>query len=359
MDLTSLIASAEQAGCRVIPDASMAAATTFRVGGPADVLIDIPTPEAAAAVLAACHRENIPFFWLGNGSNLVVGDRGIRGAVLRLEGRCTQPVLQPELGEGVLYAPAGMSLQRLCLFARDNGLTGLEFAYGIPGTVGGAVYMNAGAYDGCMADVVQFAYLLTHDGQAGMLPAAELDMAYRHTALMDSGHIVTGICMRGIDESYIIGKLRQGCKNRLGITREPYIHSHIVAAIVPCIIWNQKQRRIHYSPLGGQRRSLKPDGSDALHDAIFKGSHRGRGLCILDDIHICSMLVIRLFRAIKKRSSGHAHTIDVGFYALVGNRVTHRHLELELHLVAGLPSSVHREEAVLHLSTYSASVNLH
>ena len=71
------------------------------------------------------------------------------------------------------------------------------------------------------------------------------------------------------------------------------------------------------------------------------------------------MLVIRLFRTIKKRSTGHAHTIDVGFYALVGNRVTHRHLELEFNLVAGLPRSVHREEAFLHLSTYSASVNLH
>ena len=196
MDLTTLTQVAAAQGCRITADAPMAAATTFRVGGPADLLIDLPSATAAAAVIACCKQENIPWLFIGNGSNLLVGDKGIRGAVLRLEGRGADPVLQPELGDGVLYAPAGMSLQRLCLFARDHSLTGLEFAYGIPGAVGGAVYMNAGAYDGCMGDVVIAADCLTANGTPCTLTASELAMAYRHTALMEKGYIVTGVTLR-------------------------------------------------------------------------------------------------------------------------------------------------------------------
>ena len=156
MNYPHLIDTATALGCGVTLQAPMSAATTFKVGGPADLLIDLPSAEAAAQVLRTCREEGIPYLFIGNGSNLVFGDKGYRGAVLRLMEE--EPVLQPELGEGVLYAPAGMQLKQLCLFARDHGLTGLEFAYGIPGTVGGAVYMNAGAYDGEMADVVQLAH---------------------------------------------------------------------------------------------------------------------------------------------------------------------------------------------------------
>lgn len=196
MDFSVLIACANKMGCTVTEQAPMREHTTFKVGGPADLLIDIPTPEAAAAVIGCCNRENIPWMFIGNGSNLVVGDKGIRGAVLRMSEQNAQPVLQPELGEGYLYAPAGMSLQRLCLFARDNNLTGLEFAFGIPGTVGGAVYMNAGAYDGEMANVVKLAHCVTPTGETGMLPVEELDMGYRHTALMEQGYIVTGVTLQ-------------------------------------------------------------------------------------------------------------------------------------------------------------------
>ena len=182
MTLTSLIQIARENGCTITEQASMSAATTFKVGGPADLLVDIPTSEAAAAVIGCCARENIPWMMIGNGSNLLVGDKGIRGAVLRLEGRDAAPELKED---GRVYAPAGISLQRLCLFARDHCLSGLEFAYGIPGSVGGAVYMNGGAYDGCMADVVVEAYCLTADGKALTLSADDLNMSYRHTALME------------------------------------------------------------------------------------------------------------------------------------------------------------------------------
>ncbi len=193
MDLTPFITLAESLGCRVTPDAPMAAATTFRVGGPADLLVDIPTPDAVGELLACCQREGIPFFWLGNGSNLLVGDRGIRGVVLRLDSRSCQPAIT---GDNKITAPAGISLLRLALFARDHSLTGLEFAHGIPGTLGGAVYMNAGAYDGQMADVVTSVTAVTADGQPLTLSREELAMSYRHTSLMDKQLIVTQVTMR-------------------------------------------------------------------------------------------------------------------------------------------------------------------
>ena len=179
-------------GCGVTPQAPMSAATTFKVGGPADLLIDLPDAAAVSAVLAACHAEEIPYLFIGNGSNLVVGDKGFRGAVLRLE-RNTQPTL---LEDGRIYAPAGMSLQRLCLFARDHSLSGLEFAYGIPGAVGGAVYMNAGAYDGEMAQVVVSADCVSPDGTLCTVTAEELNMTYRHTALMERDLIVVGATLQ-------------------------------------------------------------------------------------------------------------------------------------------------------------------
>ena len=194
MNYQKLIDIATELGCEVTEQASMAEATTFRIGGPADLLVDIPNDSAAAAIIAVCNHEDIPYMFIGNGSNLLVGDKGIRGAVLRLvEG---EPVLQPELGDGVIYAPAGMQLKRLCQFARDNSLTGLEFAFGIPGTVGGAVYMNAGAYDGEMSQVVTMAHCITPEGERGILPVAELELGYRHSALMEKGYIVAGVTLQ-------------------------------------------------------------------------------------------------------------------------------------------------------------------
>jgi len=194
MNYQKLIDIATELGCEVTEQASMAELTTFRIGGPADLLVDIPNGSAAAAVIAVCSHQQIPYLFIGNGSNLLVGDKGIRGAVLRLnEG---EPVLQPELGDGVIYAPAGMQLKNLCRFARDHSLTGLEFAFGIPGTVGGAVYMNAGAYGGEMSQVVTMAHCITPDGERGILPVAELELGYRHSALMEKNYIVTGVTLQ-------------------------------------------------------------------------------------------------------------------------------------------------------------------
>ncbi len=194
--LTNLINTARTTGCVVTENTPMAQVTTFRVGGPADVLITIPNADTAAKLIALCHCEKLPFFWLGNGSNLLVGDRGIRGAVLRFDPKAATVT---RIDDTTLYCDAGMTLQRLCLFAREHSLTGLEFAYGIPGTVGGAVYMNAGAYGGEMAHVVVSADCVTRDGKRFTLSADELALSYRHSALMDypenQNPIVVGVTL--------------------------------------------------------------------------------------------------------------------------------------------------------------------
>ncbi len=167
MEQTGIETLAEQHGCRISRDAPMSAATTFHIGGTADCLIDLPDETAAQAVLAACHRAGVTPFFLGNGSDLLVGDRGIRGVVLRWDGKRQEP---RQLPDGTVVCPAGVSLQRLCRFAQQRGLTGLEFAYGIPGSVGGALFMNAGAYGGEMAQVVLGATALAdpHRRAAGL-----------------------------------------------------------------------------------------------------------------------------------------------------------------------------------------------
>ena len=194
MNFESLIKIAGESGCTVALNAPMAQMTTFRVGGPADLLVTIPNTDALSAILACCHQDNIPWFWFGNGSNLLVGDRGIRGAVLHFDSRAARVAL---VDDTTVYCDAGMTLQRLCLFARDNSLMGLEFAYGIPGTVGGAVYMNAGAYGGEMVQVVERIDGVTADGKRVTLDADELALGYRHSVLMDrTGDerlIVTGV----------------------------------------------------------------------------------------------------------------------------------------------------------------------
>lgn len=207
MNLSPLAEAATAAGCTVTAHAPMAAATTFRVGGPADLLIDMPSPKAAAQVIAVCQQESIPWMLIGKGSNLLVGDKGIRGAVLRLDSRCAAPQMQDAHR---LYAPAGLSLTRLCLFAREQGLSGLEFAYGIPGSVGGAVYMNAGAYGGQMADVLESVDILAPDGTLQTLSADQLDMSYRHTRLMTQSGIVLGatLCLQPDDPADIAARMK-------------------------------------------------------------------------------------------------------------------------------------------------------
>lgn len=174
----------------------LAAHCTFKIGGPADVFARPETEEQLCRAIALCRECGVKYYLLGNGSNILFEDAGYRGVVidttaLKMGIGILENVCHPGAASGEVYdavaAGAGLKLSALCAAALENGLTGLEFAYGIPGTVGGAVYMNAGAYGGEMKDVLDKVTYLTQEGQIVTEEAAKLDLAYRHSIFEENG----------------------------------------------------------------------------------------------------------------------------------------------------------------------------
>ncbi|MCL2077981.1 MAG: UDP-N-acetylmuramate dehydrogenase [Oscillospiraceae bacterium] len=143
-------------------DEVLAPYTTFKIGGTCDIFIKINSRECLRDIVLCCKNGNIPCRVIGRGSNILIGDEGVKGAVLLLGGDFA--AVSTDSKDNVIFCDAGASLTSLCLAARDNSLTGLEFAYGIPGSVGGAVYMNAGAYDGEISQVIRSCEYLDADG---------------------------------------------------------------------------------------------------------------------------------------------------------------------------------------------------
>ncbi len=170
---------------QVLMEEPMSRHTTFRVGGPAEYFVT-PGEEELAPVLALCKEEGMPFQIIGNGSNLLVGDQGIRGVVIEIGSRLSRVWTEGEL----LCAQAGASLAKTAQEAARASLSGLEFASGIPGTVGGAVVMNAGAYGGEMKDVLKWALVLCGDGTLRQLSREELQLSYRHSVVPELNGIV-------------------------------------------------------------------------------------------------------------------------------------------------------------------------
>lgn len=167
----------------------MAKHTSFRIGGPADVLAQPGNEAELAELLKRAAHHAVPVTLVGNGSNLLVRDKGIRGLVIKLSNLFSSITV----AGNVLTFGSGISLAMASKKAASLSLSGLEFAVGIPGTIGGAVYMNAGAYDGEMAKVVTSVQVMDRQGQSSQLKAEELDFSYRHTALQNSGLIVTSV----------------------------------------------------------------------------------------------------------------------------------------------------------------------
>ena len=163
--------------------------TTFQVGGPADYFVTPKTSGELAAVIRLCREQEKPYFILGNGSNLLVSDQGYRGVVIHV-GRAFEEI---KVQDHRIAAGAGASLAKVALGARDAGLAGLEFASGIPGTIGGALVMNAGAYGGEMAQVVCGASVLTKEGEEKHLDGSELQMGYRKSCILPMEYIVTEV----------------------------------------------------------------------------------------------------------------------------------------------------------------------
>ena len=184
----------ESFGCEVKADEPMKNHTSFKIGGCADLFVTVSDDRQLCSVIRFCNDSGVPLFVLGNGSNLLVSDKGIRGVVLRLSG------VFCDIGwndDGTLHCGAGAQLSKLCAFALDHSLTGLEFAWGIPGSCGGAAFMDAGAYGGEMKDVVvSCEHVDLSTGERGRFEGEALDFAYRHSVYSGGGYVITALNLR-------------------------------------------------------------------------------------------------------------------------------------------------------------------
>ena len=191
--------------------------TTFRVGGPAEYLV---TPEISQIpdVVALCRQQEVPLTIIGNGSNLLISDSGLRGVVLEV-GKAASGIRMVD-GED-LVVRAGTLLSETANFAAKNGLSGMEFAAGIPGSLGGAVVMNAGAYGGEMKDILSGVRVLTKTGEIKVRPADELDLSYRHSRMMDEEEIVLEARLNLTQGSEVVIRARMEELRKKRVEKQP------------------------------------------------------------------------------------------------------------------------------------------
>ena len=179
--------------CKIKKDVPMKMYTSFKTGGNAKVMICPQDEKSLFEVVKKCKDNSIKPFILGNGSNLLVSDKGIDNVVIHIGKGFDEIEL---IDDTTIRCQAGCSLMKLCRFALENSLSGLEFAYGIPGSVGGAMYMNAGAYGGDMKDVAVSCDYITFDCEKGILSGDEMNLSYRHSAFVDSDKIIVSAILK-------------------------------------------------------------------------------------------------------------------------------------------------------------------
>ena len=171
---------------KVLFEEPMSSHTTFRIGGPAEVFLMPESYEQIRSALALCREEGVPYFVLGNGSNLLVSDSGYRGVIIQMD----RNMGDIELKGTEIRACAGALLSSVAAAARKASLTGFEFAGGIPGTLGGAVVMNAGAYGGEMKEVLREVTVMTKEGDIRVIPSDRLELGYRTSIIKKTGYLV-------------------------------------------------------------------------------------------------------------------------------------------------------------------------
>ena len=208
MSLNTLISFCQGNSIGFKVNEPMSLHTSFKIGGAADIFISVRTASELSAVLKKCGELNIPHFIIGKGSNLLVSDFGVEGAVISLVGMNGISVDGEEITCG-----AGTPLSDVCRAALDNSLSGLEFAYGIPGSIGGAVYMNAGAYGSEMSAVVLSAECLTQNGTIVKVNSDEMDFGYRKSIFKKNGMTVISEVL----------KLNKGNKKEIEEKMQDYI----------------------------------------------------------------------------------------------------------------------------------------
>ena len=191
--------------------------TTFRIGGPADYFLLPSSPEEVKGIIEICREEAVPYFILGNGSNLLVSDEGYRGVILQLYRNYGDICVEGD----EIRANAGALLSQIASAARNASLTGFEFAGGIPGTLGGAVVMNAGAYGGEMKDVLKEVTVMTGDGEIITLPAEKLEMGYRTSVVKTKGYLVLSavLALKKGDQEAIKARMKELTEQR--VSKQP------------------------------------------------------------------------------------------------------------------------------------------
>lgn len=193
IDMEQLSAVCRNTGAELKPDVRLSELTTFKIGGACRALITLPDIAACQTIITYLRENKIPFTLIGRGSNLLAPDQGYEGVVLKLGGALASDITEEN---GAVTCGAGVSLKNLCLFALEHALTGLEFAYGIPGSVGGAVFMNAGAYDGEFSQILESVTVLDENGALLTLSASELNLGYRHSVFMERPWIILQATVR-------------------------------------------------------------------------------------------------------------------------------------------------------------------
>ncbi len=191
--------------------------TTFKIGGKARFFITVSDTAELKLVIDACKDNDISYLVLGKGSNLLVSDEGIDGAVINFDGEFKTIKIK----ENEIFCGCSVSLSKLCTVALDNSLSKLEFAYGIPGTVGGAVFMNAGAYGGEIKDVIKSVTYLSANGNINTLNVDELNLSYRHSIFKENGGIILFAIFKleKADKTYIKSKMEDFINRRK--TKQP------------------------------------------------------------------------------------------------------------------------------------------
>lgn len=202
---------------RVKADEPMKRHTTFRIGGPADYFLMPSSAEEVKGIIEICKQEALPYFILGNGSNLLVSDAGYRGVIIQLYRNYGDISVEGN----VIRANAGALLSQIASAAKNASLTGFEFAGGIPGTLGGAVVMNAGAYGGEMKDVLKEVTVMTGDGEILTLPAEKLEMGYRTSVVKTNGYLVLSavIVLEKGDQEAIKTRMKELTEQR--VSKQP------------------------------------------------------------------------------------------------------------------------------------------
>ncbi len=191
--ISNIKTTAESLNCNCKINEPMSLHTTFKIGGNAELFVEVKTNKQLAEILKSCNDNNVPFMILGKGSNLLVSDKGLKGVVITLAGDFKKIDL---LDNNTIYCGSGASLAKLCTKALACNLSGLEFAWGIPGSTGGAAFMNAGAYGGEMKDVIISVTHITPQGKIETLKKDELEMSYRHSVYKENGCIIIGVTVQ-------------------------------------------------------------------------------------------------------------------------------------------------------------------